>query len=417
MNGKLAITFFSRTAVALLNFLIVLLTARYMGVSARGQIAIIMLGITFSQVVHQIIGGGIIYFAKKTRLQNLIIPTYFWSIVAAGLVTLLLLALKQMPIEFALHVFILSILQSLIATHLTLLLSFEKIKAQNVVMLAQAVLIALCLIINSVILNNNLVIDYIKALYVAYSFCFILSAYLLAKVKITHTNEFDLNALLIKSILKFGVVIQSTNVVQLLNYRLSYLLLNSYAGSAALGVFSTAVSLGESAWLFSKSLTNIQYPKIVHATDNRFKIDLTISYAKAALIGTLVLLLPLLLIPTTGYALLFGNDFTSLKSSIFILTPGLTAIGFTTLFAHYFSGIMQNRTNFFASAIGLMATLIIGYVLIPKYALTGACITTALSHLINGIFLIMVFMKTTKCSWVEIFPTKFSMKEILKSLR
>ncbi len=417
MNGKLVITFFSRTVVALLNFLIVLLTARYMGVSARGQIAIIMLGITFSQVVHQLIGGGIIYFAKKTRLQNLIIPTYIWSIAAAGIITLLLLALQQMPIEFALHIFILSIIQSLIATHLTLLLSFEKIKAQNVVMLVQSLLIALCLVINTVILENSLVIDYIKALYVAYGFCFILSGYFLIKVNVAHSNQYSLNTLLIKSILKYGVIIQSTNIVQLLNYRLSYLLLNSYGGSAALGVFSTAVSLGESAWLFSKSLTNIQYPKIIHDTNEQHKIDLTVNYAKAALIGTLALLLPLLLIPTSGYALLFGKDFTALKSTVLILAPGLAAIGFTTLFAHYFSGIMQNRINLFASSIGLIATLIIGYLLIPKYSLTGACITTALSHLFNGIFLIVVFSKTTKQPLISLFPTKLNLKQLLESLR
>lgn len=417
MNGKLLIAFFSRTSVALLNFLIVLLTARFMGVEARGQIAMIMLGITFSQVLQQVIGGAIIYFAKKTRLQNLIIPSYLWAVAASFIVIALLIYLKQIPIDYAFHVFILSIIQSLIATHLTLLLSFEKIKKQNIVMLLQSALIAGCLAVNTLILKNNHVADYINALYLSYTFCFIISAYFLIKCDEKHSNEYQLNPLLIKSILKYGLVIQSTNIMQLLNYRLSYLLLNTYSGSAALGVFSTAVSLGESAWLFSKSLTNIQFPKIIHSTDSQFKIDLTVNYAKASLVGTALLLLPLLLIPASLYTSIFGKEFESLKTTIYFLAPGLITIGFTTLFSHYFSGIQKNNINLFASSIGLLVTLIAGYLFIPKLALTGACIATTLSYMITGIFLITVFIKITNQKFNQLLPNKIRFKEIFEILK
>ena len=417
MNGKLLLTFFSRTVVALLNFIIVLLTARYMGVTARGQIAIIMLGITFSQVLHQVIGGAIIYFAKKTRLQNLIIPSYLWALAASFIVTALLVFIKQITIEYAFHVFVLSIIQSLIATHLTLLLSFEKIKTQNLVMFLQSFLIAGFLAVNTLLIKNNLIIDYLHTLYLSYFFCFTLSGYYLYKCNASHSNEYQLNVLLIKSILRYGVVIQSTNIVQLLNYRLSYLLLNTYSGSAALGVFSTAVSLGESAWLFSKSLTNIQFPKIIHATDGPFKIALTVNYAKASLVGTAILLLPLMLLPGSIYTSLFGKDFESLKTTIYLLSPGLIAIGFTTLFTHYFSGVQKNNINLFASSIGLLVTIITGYFLIPRFALTGACIATSLSYLVSGIFLVIIFIQFTNQKLVQLLPTKIRFKEIFDTLR
>lgn len=417
MNGKLLIAFFSRTSVALLNFLIVLLTARFMGVEVRGQIAMIMLGITFSQVLQQVIGGAIIYFAKKTRLQNLIIPSYLWAFAASFIIIALLIFLKQIPIDYAFHVFTLSIIQSLIATHLTLLLSFEKIKKQNIVMLLQSALIAGCIAINTLVLKNNHIADYIIALYISYTFCFVLSAYYLIKCDVEHSNEYQLNPLLIKSILKYGLVIQSTNIMQLLNYRLSYLLLNTYSGSAALGVFSTAVSLGESAWLFSKSLTNIQFPKIIHSTNSQFKINLTVNYAKASLVGTALLLLPLLMLPAILYTNIFGIAFETLKPTIYLLTPGLITIGFTTLFSHYFSGIQKNSINLFASLLGLLATLISGYLLIPKLGLTGACIATTLSYVLTGTFLISVFLKSTNQKLVQLLPVKISYKEIFESLK
>lgn len=405
MNSKILFAFFFRTGVSLINFLIIILTAKYLGAEIRGNISIILLAITFSQLVHQFIGGNpLIYFVKKTALKNLLIPTYIWALITSALVTYVLALTKQIPDEFTWHVFLLSIIQSLLASHLTVLLAYEKIKEQNLIAIIQAVIIISWLAVNIFLLNSRNIFDYINALYLSYGICFAISSVFIYTADVKVTNELKLSINLIKSILNYGLVIQAANIVQMLNYRLSYFLINTYAGTAALGVFSTAVAIGESVWLFSKSLTNVQYPKIVHATDSTSAIELTRRYGKAGLIGTLILLLPLFVLPQSIYTAVLGKDFSEIKLLLLLLSPGLLAMGFTTIYAHYFSGISLNRYNLFASGIGLIITCIAGYILIPSTYNVGACITADLSYLAASIILLQLFAKTTALNIKSLAP-------------
>ena len=53
--------------------------------------------------------------------------------------------------------------------------------------------------------------------------------------------------------LKYGILGQTANVFQLINYRLSYYLIDAFAGRASLGVFSAATQISEGLWIFGKS--------------------------------------------------------------------------------------------------------------------------------------------------------------------
>ena len=248
------------------------------------------------------------------------------------------------------------------------------------------------------------------ALYISFSGAFIYSVFVLAqhkqKLKLI-SPEFPA---LIKQILQFGLIIQSTNLFQMFNYRLSYYLVNIYAGTKELGIFSTAMSVGESIWLFSRSLANVQYPKIVNSENEAFRKWLTIDYANAGFFMSLLLLLPLLLIPESGFVFLFGNEFGQVKWLIMLVAPGLILMAFTTMHAHYFSGIRKNLINLNASLIGLTVTLIAGFILIPLSGLTGACITTNLSYSANAVYLIIIFKSGTSSTLMEIMPNLKSVK-------
>lgn len=414
MNSKIIFTFFSRVMVSLLNFIVVAISAKYMGAEARGNITLIMVAITFSNVLHQFVGGNpLVYFARKTALKNLLIPSYLWAFISSAVVTFLLVAFKQLPQEFAMHVFVLSVIQSLLSTHLTLLLSFEKIKEQNLIIFFQAMLTATSLAFLLFVLKSNTVLDYLIALYVAYGCCFIISTGVLLLHQMPITNEIPFSKALLKSLLNYGLVIQSTNIIQLFNYRLSYFIINAYQGTAALGVFSTAVAVGESVWLFSKSLTNVQYPKIVHATDSDFKINITIKYAKVALLTTALLMLLLVFMPSPFYQYVFGKQFEPLKMILCYLAPGLIAMGYTSLYAHYFSGISRNLINLLASTAAVFLTIAAGFYFIPKYGSVGSCLVFNLSYISSSLFLVWMFIKITNKNLMQLLPGKRDLKEIL----
>ncbi len=418
MSGKLFYVFFSRVITALLNFLVIIITARYLGAEARGNISLILLAITISQVVHQVLGGNsMIYFSRKTALINLLIPSSVWAIISAAFLTYILHFLNQIPENYEWHVFILSVIQSLIATNLTLLMAFEKVRTQNFISFFTSLLVFGWIVFSIVWLKHNTIIDYIIALYIAFLSGFLISSILVLQLKKSEGNEYSLNFTLIKKILTYGLVIQSTNVIQLLNYRLSFFIINIYAGPAAVGVFSTASAIGESVWMFSKSLTNIQYPKVVNATDEKQRISITVSYSKLALAGTLMLIIPLLIFPTSIYEWVFGNEFSQIRMLLLILSPGLILMGFTTVIAHYFSGISKNSINLYASASGLAVTFAFGFVFIPMLATIGAGITSTLSFTASSLLLILIFMQSTGIKIASLLPSADDLKTVVNNLK
>ena len=388
-----------------------------MGATVRGEISLVMLAITFVQLVHQFFGGNpLIYFSRKTALLNLLIPAYAWGIVSTLLIVFAVNEFNQLPPHTFYWAMVLALLQSIISTHTTMLLAAELVVKQNLVLMIQSFATLLFLLIAFVYNDKLLLHHYLYALLGAYLLATILSTSFMIRHKWLHLNEYSLGWQLIKGVLSYGIVMQSTNICQFLNYRLSFYLLHAQAGKAALGVFSTAIALGETSWLLSKSLTNVQYPKVVHETNHQFKLLLTNDYAKKAFTGTFCLLLPLLLIPKQGYCLLFGNEFADVKYIVSCLSLGLLLMGFTAPVSHYFSGVSKNRINLYATLTGLIVTVFLGSVLILIFHMQGAILTMLIAYVAIAVVLLFTYCNQTNTSLTVLIPKPSDIKGYINNL-
>ena len=118
---------------------------------------------------------------------------------------------------------------------------------------------------------------------------------------------------------------------------------------------------------------------------------LTIRLIKFAFIITAVCLVPLLLIPTDVYVEIFnGEEFGEIKSVFLYLGIGTVMFSASAMLSAYLSGTGQFQVNTKASFIGLIATVVLGFWLIPTYEMLGAGLTASASYLIT------VFYQVTK---------------------
>ena len=66
MLRKIIQTIFSKGIISIINFLVVLITARYLGAEGRGQISILFLNVTAILLFNDIIGGSaLVYIIPK----------------------------------------------------------------------------------------------------------------------------------------------------------------------------------------------------------------------------------------------------------------------------------------------------------------------------------------------------------------
>ena len=397
MIKKILGTAGSRLIITLISFIVVIINARNLGAGGVGEITLLVLGITIILLISNVVGGGaLVYLIPRFDLFTILVPAYFWSFLSAIIGAYALSFFDLIPRIYTHHVLFLSLFQSLASTNLNVLLGKEKIKQFNFISVFQVVVLIGSLILFFFYLNRIEVISYIYSMYLAYFSSFLISAFAIRKfVNFEGFEKFD-EAII--QIFKYGTYVQLANLLQLLNYRLGYFIIERFLGKPSLGVFSVGTQVSEGLWLFGKSVAMVQYSRISNSTDAVYARILTLRFIKFVFVLTFSLLAVLILIPDSFFVLIFMKDFSGLHQIILSLSPGILAMSVSMILSHFFSGTGRHYHNTISSGIGLVLTLIFGFTLIPEFGILGAGITASISYFASASYQLIVFMKITKTS-------------------
>ncbi len=252
-------------------------------------------------------------------------------------------------------------------------------------------------------LKHQDVIHYVIALYISFAIQAVATTWFIYR-DIEFTNLSGTNEI-VKKILENGLIIQLCNVVQILNYRLCYFILEETHGLTSLGIFSTASIVAESVWLVSRSISLVQYSGIVNSSDKEYNRLLTVRMSKLSLFGSILVMLPVLILPSSFYGWVFGEEFRVITEPLWIYAPGILALSFATVLGHYFAGLGLNKVNLLGSVIGFIITLIASLILIPKWGINGAAMSVCLAYCVHSLYLFLKFRTHTSFKINELWPT------------
>ena len=316
------------------------------------------------------------------------------------------------------HVAILSFISSLSNINFRFLVGKEEIKKANYNTLLQPVLMVLALSAYYILLKKTDIYGYVIGLYAAYGGTFLLGVWMLRKeyANLRHDMDNDFHDVL-RDLFKYGFLNQTGHFVQFFNLRLSYYLLQHYMDEGRVGVFSNAVSLAEAIWIISNSIALVQYARIANANDRAYAQKLTLDLSKICLVISAFAVIVLALLPPQVYTFVFGLEFGEMTSIIRILAPGILLYCIFLILGHYYSGIGRYQMNTFAALCGLVATFVCGFTLIPKYDVTGASITSAVSYTVNAVFLFTFFMKESHFKSRDFILTKSEIQNYIAELK
>ena len=183
---------------------------------------------------------------------------------------------------------------------------------------------------------------YMISLFTAYGFAAIISIYFVLKVP-ENSDEISFSSIknTFKSLFFYGFQNQLAHIFQLMSFRLSYFLLESHVNKKAVGIYSNSLSIVESIWLITSSISLYQYSRISNSNDRIFARALTEKLLKLGLILALVAILFVLFIPADFYTWMFGADFHELSAVIRNMLPGIWVFNYALILGHYFSGISK----------------------------------------------------------------------------
>ena len=420
MFKKILNTFGTKILAAALNFLIAIIISQTLGDTGSGTQSLVLTSITFILIFSEIVcGASIVYLAPRHSFKKILVASVIWS----GLIAIVMgfcirLFYPKLDQDLVLHVAILSFISSLSNINFRLLVGKEEIKKANYNTLLQPVLLTLTLVVYYVILKRTDIYGYIIGLYAAYGGTFLLGVWMLRKeyANLRHDKDKHYGPVL-KDLFKYGFLNQTGHFVQFFNLRLSYYLLDSYIGRGQVGVFSRSVSLAEAIWIISNSIALVQYARIANANDRTYSQKLTLDLSKICLVISALAVIVLALLPPQVYTFVFGPEFGEMAGIIRILAPGVLFYCIFLILGHYYSGIGRYQMNTFAALCGLAATCILGFTLIPRYNVTGAAITSAVSYTVNAIFLFVFFLKESHFKGRDFILRKSEVQNYIAELK
>ena len=336
-------------------------------------------------------GGALVYLLPRTDLITLFIPAYIWSFLTSLTGAFIIEFFNLIPTGFFWHVVILSLILSLASVNFMILMGQERIKTYNVISLLQMLSFFLVLLFWLFVLRKREVISYVIGLYASYLFAFIGSlSMILSCVK---WGKFIGMRRVLKEIFHYGSVMQTGNILQFFNYRLSYYFIEVFMGRAALGVYSMGVQLSESVWLVSRSIHMVQYARISNEKDLNYAARLTLSLAKVSFLITVICIVLVYILLILFFPLIFTPEFIAVKMIMVSLSIGILTFSVSIILSPYFSGIGKPRHNTISSAIGLLFTLVLGWLLIPHFGLIGAGFSATISYSVATLYQFIVFGK------------------------
>jgi len=405
-------TFGAKLIGAILNFFVIILLSQFLGPEGKGEASLILTSVAIVLIFGNLIGGApVVYLTPRKSIYQLLQVSYFWAVIVAVLAFVILSNITiGIDANWVKHIAILSLIEGFTAANLAVLIGKEKIAQNNLVSIIKSITLFGFLSYGFFIAKNSDLNTYLIALYISFSIGLILSLYFISKVIEFKTTESTIT--LFKAIFKNGLLNQSAYILQFLSFRISYYIISSKLGEAELGIYSNAVSIAESIWLISRSIALVQFSRIVNSDDQENNQQLTIKLFKFTFVLTIVALIPLNILPESFYGLLFGEEFSSVKMIILLVSPGILAFNLFLIFGHYFSGIEQFKPLTIVSTIGFFVTLIATLILVEIGGTNGVAIATSISLITGTAVLGYLFKKSTSTPWSQFLITKNDVVEI-----
>ncbi|HEX7294920.1 MAG TPA: polysaccharide biosynthesis C-terminal domain-containing protein [Pyrinomonadaceae bacterium] len=206
----------------------------------------------------------------------------------------------------------------------------------------------------------------------------------------------------LKAATAFALPCYAANAAQFLNYKLDVFVVGFFAGTASVGRYTLAVSLGQLLWLMSNSVASVLLPKIAARDDTSATIQHTMRVTRLALSGTAFSAIFLALLATQAIPWLYGEPFRPSISALLWLLPGIVIFSVANVLAAYIAGIGKPRLNLYVSGVSLIITVSLDLLLIPRFSIVGAAIASTASYSVAALMLIFFFVRETGASLREV---------------
>ena len=199
---------------------------------------------------------------------------------------------------------------------------------------------------------------------------------------------------LARRVMAYGFRAQIGSITLLLNGRLDFALVGGLVGPAALGIYAVASRFAELLRLPFLAVSYVLYPS--YARDEG---DVAAARARAMMRRTgwvpVAMAVPLGVAATFLLAPLYGAAFRHAVAPTWVLLVGLAGGGVGGVATAYLLGAGRPGLNSLAQGAGLVVTVTLDLLLIPRFGVIGAAVASCFAYLTTTAVLLLFFRSVT----------------------
>jgi O-antigen/teichoic acid export membrane protein len=186
-------------------------------------------------------------------------------------------------------------------------------------------------------------------------------------------------------LLRFGLLSYLGSLTSFVNYRFDVLLVNLFAGARQVGLYAVGTGLAEVVWYLANAAGIVLAPRIA-ASSEREADQITEGVCRIVTFMALVSGVLLALLAPYVIVLFFGGPFAESTWAVWLLLPGIVTFSVARILSMYLLGRNRLKIDLFASLVGLVVTLVLDLILIPRFGFRGAAIASSIAYTSGMLF-------------------------------
>jgi O-antigen/teichoic acid export membrane protein len=195
---------------------------------------------------------------------------------------------------------------------------------------------------------------------------------------------------LARRVWRFGMRGEVGSMMLLVNLRLDFAVVDLVAGPAALGIYAVASKYAELLRLPSDALLWVAYPRFAGGGRETSAADARAQMRSAGVLVALAAL-PIAALSVLVIPVMYGSQFAPAVVPACILLIGLAGEGVAAVAIAYLYGHGVPGKASTGIGAGVVATVVLDLVLIPRLGITGAAIASTLAYLTTTVACFLFF--------------------------
>ena len=256
-----------------------------------------------------------------------------------------------------------------------LLQGVERFAHYNAVLLVQYASPALCLFVALVIVRAGAMgaVASWTAAAIITAMAALYSATTVARISVR------LRRSTLSQLLRFGMISYLGSVTSFVNYRFDVLIVNLFAGTRQVGLYAVGTGLAEVVWYLANAAGIVLAPRVA-STRGEEGDRITAMVCRVVTLLAIVFGGLLAVAAPFVVVLFFGEAFAESAWAVWLLLPGIITFSVARVLSMYLLGRNRLKVDMVASFAGLVVTLALDLILIPRYGFRGAAVASTIAY-------------------------------------